>query len=146
MWAFAQGDQQGDGEASGGWNTEPPFRRHQAEDKITAWNGWKTEPFQGISWDQWGRPESELLCSIETYKDGAKRKSLPPSAFGHVWWSQTVHRSRRTGALESNFPSKTLNRSFWWISCRWCEEKSRKLDLQKKSARGVWKKMMTFRI
>lgn len=59
-----------------------------------------------------GGPNRSYYVEFETYKDGAKRKSLPPSAFGHVWWSQTVHRSRRTGALESNFPSKTLNHSF----------------------------------
>ena len=84
LWAFAQGDQQGGGEAPGGWNTEPALRRwpegegrHQAEDKITAWNSCQAEPFQSISRGQWGRPGSELLCSVrDAVQGGAGSQGL----------------------------------------------------------------------
>ncbi len=167
--AFVQGDQRG-----GGWVEHRitlrcwPEGRHQAEDKSTAWTSCQTEPFQGISRDLWGRPESELLCSVETKV--VKRGSLCLRVWMAWWmapllciWPCTVEaesaskssdcRRSSAGGLslviadhwgEANFPSKTLNpnekenfRSFFWISCRWCEEKSPKLDLQKKSDRGV---------
>ena len=47
----------------GGTQSHPSEGTKQ-KTKSQHWNGWKTEPFQGISWDQWGRPESELLCGI----------------------------------------------------------------------------------